>query len=129
MISDFETRHRGSAIQSVRSASATIAKPMYTVSGATFYLRDHPCIDCGQSDPSVLDFDHVRGIKSAAISSMVRDVRSMDVIWSEVAKCEIRCANCHRRRTAATLWGKANETAKPMHVVDAQEGLAPTASH
>ncbi len=64
------------------------------------YLADHPCCDCGESDPSVLDFDHVRGIKVAAVSRMVRDGVSWGRIEDEVAKCEVRCANCHRRRTA-----------------------------
>lgn len=63
------------------------------------YLKQHPCIDCGESDPVVLDFDHVRGIKRSAVSSMFRDCR-WPAIQREIKKCEVRCANCHRRKTA-----------------------------
>ena len=37
------------------------------------YLCNHPCVDCGEPDPIVLEFDHVRGTKSAEISAMVKD--------------------------------------------------------
>jgi hypothetical protein len=63
------------------------------------YLRDHPCVDCGQSEPEVLDFDHLRD-KRANVSRLVHDAVSWDLIVKEIAKCEVRCANCHRRRTA-----------------------------
>lgn len=64
------------------------------------YLLQHPCVDCGESDPVVLDFDHVRGEKNGHVGTMVNNQRSMKVILGEIAKCEVRCANCHRRKTA-----------------------------
>ena len=65
------------------------------------YLSAHPCLDCGESDPVVLDFDHAdRGRKTASIADMLKARRSWSGIELEIAKCEVRCANCHRRRTA-----------------------------
>ena len=54
------------------------------------------CIDCGEDNPLVLDFDHVRGIKIKCISNMVRNSYSIDTIQKEMNKCEVRCSNCHR---------------------------------
>lgn len=62
------------------------------------YLRTHPCIDCGESDPVVLEFDHVRGKKLGSISKL-RTI-SKNVVKREMKKCVVRCANCHRRKTA-----------------------------
>jgi hypothetical protein len=64
------------------------------------YLSTHPCVDCGETDPVVLEFDHVRGKKRASIARMVSNLYSVDSIKKEIAKCEVRCANCHRRRTS-----------------------------
>lgn len=60
------------------------------------YLSQHPCIDCGQSDIRVLEFDHVRGNKSNNIAWMVGKGSSWSTIETEIEKCEVRCANCHR---------------------------------
>lgn len=57
------------------------------------------CMDCGESNPVVLDFDHVRGEKKGNIADMVRSYYSIDSIKKEMRKCEIRCANCHRKKT------------------------------
>lgn len=64
------------------------------------YLTAHPCVDCGETDQIVLDFDHVRGEKTGDVSRMVYEGYSLLTIQQEVAKCEIRCANDHRRVTA-----------------------------
>lgn len=64
------------------------------------YLQRHPCIDCGESDVRVLEFDHVRGNKVANISDMVSSNRvGFRRLEDEIAKCVVRCANCHRRKT------------------------------
>lgn len=62
------------------------------------YLQSHPCVDCGESDPVVLDFDHVRGDKDNEISNMIKHAVRWDRIEAEILKCEVRCANDHRRR-------------------------------
>lgn len=62
------------------------------------YKLRHPCVDCGEPDPIVLDFDHFRD-KIAHVSRMVGTGRPWTTIEAEIAKCEVRCANCHRRKT------------------------------
>ena len=64
------------------------------------YLLAHPCVDCGESDPIVLEFDHVRGDKVADISNMSNGECGFQKLIVEIEKCEVRCANCHRRKTA-----------------------------
>lgn len=63
------------------------------------YLLGRPCVDCGESDPDVLDFDHLRD-KRSNVSTLVQGGISWKTLHDEIAKCEVRCANCHRRRTA-----------------------------
>lgn len=56
------------------------------------------CADCGVRDPVVLEFDHVTaGDKVADIATMTKGPWSQ--ILAEISKCEVVCANCHRRRT------------------------------
>jgi len=63
------------------------------------YLAAHSCVDCGESDPIVLEFDHVRGQKLEAVAVLVQQAVAWGRIEAEIAKCEVRCANCHRRKT------------------------------
>ena len=68
------------------------------------YFAEHPCVDCGERDIRCLEFDHRdRSTKTANISGLLRAVVSWDVICQEIEKCDVRCANCHRRRTAAQV--------------------------
>lgn len=62
------------------------------------YFRSHPCVDCGEADPVVLDFDHLRD-KSFQIGQAL-NYRKWSLILEEIEKCEVVCSNCHRRRTA-----------------------------
>lgn len=64
------------------------------------YLREHSCVDCGESDVIVLDFDHVRGTKRKEVTVLVTDGASIRTLKEEIDKCDVVCANCHRRRTA-----------------------------
>lgn len=72
------------------------------------YFLAHPCVDCGETDPPVLEFDHRDATtKEQGISQMVSKLRPLKHIQEEIAKCDVRCANCHRRRTAIQLgWYK-----------------------
>lgn len=71
------------------------------------YLWQHPCVDCWERDPVVLEFDH-RGGKQETVSNMLLNYCDWARIQHELSKCDVRCANCHRRRTAKMLgWYRA----------------------
>jgi hypothetical protein len=72
---------------------------------AAEYLLAHPCVDCGESDLAVLDFDHI-GAKTSAVSAMIANGTRWDRIEAEIKKCEVRCANCHRIKTAKSWTGQ-----------------------
>lgn len=63
------------------------------------YKRSHPCVDCGEADPIVLQFDH-REPKSKNFSIGSGCASSESLLLSEILKCDVVCANCHARRTA-----------------------------
>ena len=63
------------------------------------YLSSHPCVDCGETDIRVLEFDHVRGDKTLDIAKLLNRAISWKAIEDEIAKCEVRCVNCHRIKT------------------------------
>lgn len=64
------------------------------------YFLLHPCVDCGETDIRVLEFDHKeRSSKIGEVSQLIKRGLSLELIKSEVAKCEVRCANCHRKKT------------------------------
>jgi hypothetical protein len=68
------------------------------------YLAINPCVTCGETDPLVLEFDHIDQInKIDSISRMINDCRSLKEILAEIDKCQVLCANCHRRRTHMQL--------------------------
>jgi hypothetical protein len=62
------------------------------------YLREHPCVDCAEADIVVLEFDHI-GEKLGDISTYAGGGRTWARVKAEIDKCEVRRANCHRRKT------------------------------
>jgi hypothetical protein len=62
------------------------------------YLKTHPCVDCGETDPIILEFDHIRD-KEFSIGDAARKNITLKRVIAEVEKCEVRCANCHRTKT------------------------------
>jgi hypothetical protein len=56
------------------------------------------CAECGETTVACLDFHHETGEKDDTVAGMLADSRSKDVIRSEIRKCTVLCANCHRKR-------------------------------
>lgn len=69
------------------------------------YLKTHPCVDCGNSDIRVLEFDHIRGTKVNGVGKLMGDGHSIAVIQTEIDKCEVRCRNCHTIKTYERIGG------------------------
>ena len=71
---------------------------------ATKYVLKHfeknLCNSCGESNPLVLEFNHIKGKKRATVSEMVVCGWGLKTIKKEISKCEVLCANCHRIKTA-----------------------------
>lgn len=60
------------------------------------YKKAHPCKQCGESDPACLDFHH-RDEKDKT-DHMARVMKcGMKATIAEIAKCDVLCANCHRK--------------------------------
>ena len=67
------------------------------------YLKEHPCVDCNEGDPIVLEFDHRDPKEKKGLISIMIYNSSLQDLNKEIAKCDVVCANCHRRRTAVQL--------------------------
>jgi len=93
---DYYERHKGKELK--YKAERQVNKREEARHYIFTYLSNHPCVDCGESDPMVLTFDHVRGSKKMNISQMVNQGYSFDALQAEIDKCEVRCGNCHMRK-------------------------------
>lgn len=94
-------RKRWKTIPKAKEINRKVFNKMVAINKTFFaeYMKNKSCIDCGENDPRVLDFDHVRSVKKHNISKMVSGSFLWSTILKEIEKCEIRCANCHRRKT------------------------------
>ena len=92
------------------------------------FLATHPCVDCGTADIAVLEFDHRDPAEKRMAVSTLASRRGWPAVEREIAKCEVRCANCHRRRTARQFdWARTKElgTPGPTHALPTVERVDP----
>jgi hypothetical protein len=89
-------KHRERVIESAKKYSK-IARDRIRAY-ITTHLKTNPCVDCGETDPIILEFDHIKA-KDFNISDAARKGVGMKKLKDEIAKCEVRCANCHRKKT------------------------------
>lgn len=97
------------------SASSKRNRPGLKEKGRLYlkeYLESHPCVDCGISDIRVLQFDHrdpdEKYMPVAHLTS------SIGLLKKEVAKCDVRCANCHMIRTAQQFGWERIPSSNPL---------------
>ena len=90
-----KTIEQGSGWRSTQPAK----QPAKSYQMVRIYLSTHPCIDCNNPDIRILEFDHVHGHKIDEISHLLSQSYGWPAIEAEIAKCEVRCANCHRLKT------------------------------
>lgn len=57
------------------------------------------CANCGETHPACLDFHHKNPkIKKEKVSRLVNRVASRDRVLKEISRCDLLCANCHRKK-------------------------------
>jgi hypothetical protein len=52
------------------------------------YLQETPCVDCGEQDPVVLDFDHI-GVKHSGVVQLAGRECSIASLEREIAECQV----------------------------------------
>jgi hypothetical protein len=102
--------HRRQARQSVRRRQARLRQILLD------HLRERPCVDCGETDLRVLELDHVLP-RDEYVSQLLQNGVKPSVFTSELMRCQVVCANCHRRRTARRSgWKRLRpESEEPLH--------------
>jgi hypothetical protein len=65
------------------------------------WLLGKSCQDCGETDIRVLELDHKDKVyKISDVSAMMRNPKTtINDFITEINKCEIRCSNCHTKKT------------------------------
>lgn len=82
-----------------KAASARARTSTRNYHNVIAYLRAHACVDCGERDVRVLQFDHLDPATKRKDVSILLQRHSWEIALREIEKCDVRCGNCHRRRT------------------------------
>jgi hypothetical protein len=92
--------------ESVRKRKIKIKKWFYD------YKSLLSCSICSESHPAIIDFHH-KGNKREQVAQMAHYGYSIESIKKEMEKCDILCANCHRK-----LHWKKQKPLKRLHNID-----------
>lgn len=62
------------------------------------YKKDKKCGICGYNRyPEILEFHHRdKKEKAQTINTLMKTLRSIEIIKKEIEKCDIICSNCHK---------------------------------
>jgi hypothetical protein len=62
------------------------------------YKKNLRCANCSENHPATIDFHHREmSKKDEGIAYLTAYGYSIDRIKEEIAKCDVLCANCHRK--------------------------------
>ena len=65
------------------------------------YKKTLSCEICKESTPCCLDFHHRDGMTKKFNISQIKDLKKTEITFNilveEIAKCDVLCANCHRK--------------------------------
>lgn len=90
------------------------------------YKAAKGCTACGEHEVAVLDLDHrdpaLKHPKLRRANGGARDFANLglDDIKTELEKCEVLCANCHRRKTADAkdrMWGQESRVPEMRDII------------
>jgi len=65
------------------------------------YKVEKGCEICGYNEHrAALQFDHIDpSTKADAVANLISQRKNDEVVWAEIAKCRVLCANCHMVHT------------------------------
>src|SRR5678815_4559275 len=77
------------------------------------YLLAHPCVDCGQTNPVTLDFDHRDPSVKRGNIGFIAARKPWHLVLPEIAKCDVGCKLPHATDRKAAELAQDPERADP----------------
>lgn len=108
----------------VRLSSGATARQRAAQLWLCEHLQDHPCIDCGETNIIVLQFNQRDpAVKPRYVSELVARGAALEDVQAAVAACVVRCANCEVIHKARAAQGY-----RLQYLLDRRAGRTPFAS-
>ena len=65
----------------------------------TNILANVECERCGEDHPACLDFHHINPAEKVGnVGIMLMRKFNIEKVFEEIGKCQVLCANCHRKQ-------------------------------